>query len=93
MKKITISILLIACLSSSGCFTRWRQAKIVYPVIPVQEYPSYKIPAKIETEQEKQQVVTALFEAEKYAQELKAKVEVYNDFAKGKNANAKEIFK
>jgi len=93
MRKAIIVLALSSLLLTTGCWRRWVEPVVRYPVIPVEEYPEYSIPKKIETEAEKEQIVNALFAAEKYGTALKAKVEVYNRFAKNKNMKAKDLFK
>jgi len=97
MKKCAF-VLILVCLCSTGCTPFWRNAgpripAVQYPIIPLEEYPDYTIPAKIETEEEKGQIVEAVFLAERHAQLLRKRIEIYNAFAKGKNSQAEELFK
>ena len=93
MRRVILALIVGSCLMASGCFTKWADAPAAYPVIPVGEYPEYVIPEKVETEEDVALIVDALFKAEKHAMELRKKVEVYNRFAEGKNAKAKDLYK
>lgn len=94
-RNLLIGLLLSGLLLSSGCLNvvRWRPPAVKYPIIPMEEYPEYAIPEDIKTEEDKAKIVDALFKAEKHAMMLRARVEKYNEFAKGKNKQAKELFK
>jgi hypothetical protein len=97
MRSLIIYLCLVASLglASTGCL--WGPPKpsgtIAVPVIPVDKYPTYTIPESLDTDGQKTQVVDALFQAEKYAQVLKARVEKYNQWAKAKNTAAEDLFK
>ena len=93
MRKIILVILLASCACSSGCgWRRWVGATVEYPVIPIEAYPEYNIPEDIKTEKDKEQIVDAVFKAEKHAMTLRKRIEIYNAYAKAKNGEAKELF-
>jgi hypothetical protein len=84
-----------ALLLSAGCLrvVKWREPAVYHPIIPVEEYPDYEIPEDLQTKEDKAKIVDALMKAEKYGLKLKARVDKYNNFAKGKNLKARELFK
>lgn len=94
-RRILTGLLVSALLLSGGCLriVNWKPPAVKYPVIPMEGYPEYSIPEDIKTEEDKAKIVDALFKAEKHAMMLRAKVEKYNDFANGKNKQARDIFK
>jgi len=92
MRRAIAIIMLLSCLSMTGCWRRWVGPTAAYPIIPVDKYPEYEIPSDIKTEKDKAQVVDALFKAEKHAMKLRKRVEIYNKWARGKNADAPNMF-
>jgi len=92
MRKLTIAIVIAASVMCSGCWRRWIQPAVKYPVIPVEAFPAYDLPTDIKTEEDKGKVVEALFKAEKYGVTLKRKVDIYNAYARGKNGEAATLF-
>lgn len=93
MRRTLIIIAISSLLLTTGCWRRWVDPVVKYPIIPIGPYPEYKLPKEIETEEDKNQIVDALLAAEKYGVGLEKKVKIYNSYARGKNGEAKDLFK
>jgi len=92
---VLAGLLVSALLLSSGCLriVKWQPPATKYPIIPMEAYPEFALPEDMKTEEDMDKIVDALYKTEKHTMMLRARIEKYNEFAKSKNLQAKDLFK